>query len=221
MKIINPVRWVLMAGIILLLSCPPAVSAGREVKLGTAEKRKLNTFFSNFSEVYLKPFSKGKLSDSALIHFGIWHRYINNARLFERVKNHSYDITNKKDTRAYSQRIKATHIDSAALWYFGRAIKKHQSSTDTLYQAGYYYFEGADGDALPFAQVTRLIDNGNGTLTAYTREYASHEADVHGTRAQWKKAGHEVTDVGRHKALIKSVGSGDRKRYVLLEYRKN
>ncbi len=37
-------------------------SDGKEVKLNTEQWKKLNTFFSNFSEVFLKSFEEGIIS---------------------------------------------------------------------------------------------------------------------------------------------------------------
>lgn len=189
----------------------PANAQGkaREITLSVAQKRKLNTFFSNFSEVGQAPFKKGQLSEATMIHFGVWHR-----------KQNNYEYFSPASGKNYEQRIHVRHIESAALWYFGKKITRHRSVPGARYQESYYYITTGDGDPLLFAQISKLYDNGDGTFTAYTNEYSTNEADVHGTAAQWKKADHEVGNEGKRKALIKRVGSGAGQRYILLEYLK-
>ena len=63
---------------IILLSTNLAFGEMREIKLNQVEWKKMNTFFSNFSEVFLKPFKKGQITNKELIRFGIFHNIFNN-----------------------------------------------------------------------------------------------------------------------------------------------
>jgi hypothetical protein len=50
----------------------------KQVLMDRTLKDKLNTFFSNFSKVYVKDFEEGDISDEELIDFAINHITINN-----------------------------------------------------------------------------------------------------------------------------------------------
>ena len=61
-------------------SANETVAKNNEVKMDIALKKKLDIFFSNFSEAYVKPFEKDKIDDSSLISFGEKHIIINNKK---------------------------------------------------------------------------------------------------------------------------------------------
>jgi hypothetical protein len=207
----NPYRkFFLLLFVLGVLGSHPTFAKPKEVKLNAAQKRKLNTFFSNFSEAYVAPFQRGKLSDATLISFGIWHRYLNDRdRWCSRAPGENYTL-----------RVRASAVQSAAQWYFGKSITRHRSVSMASYKSGFYYLAWGEGDPLPFAQVTKLLDNGDGTFTAYTNEYSTHDADPQAAPSEWKKAGAQVWNEGHRRARIEYVGSGARARYILIEYQK-
>ena len=59
----------------------------KEVSLSTEEQKKINIFFSNFSEAGLEPFKSDQITDEMLINFGVIHSYINNRKSFEKADN--------------------------------------------------------------------------------------------------------------------------------------
>ena len=61
-----------------------AQTAPKGVKLTPKEKKELNTFFSNFSEVFVEPFKKDDITDINLVKFSVLHNYRNNEKLFVR-----------------------------------------------------------------------------------------------------------------------------------------
>jgi hypothetical protein len=185
-------------------------STSKEVKLQSAELKKLNTFFSNFSEVFLKPFSKESITDKELIYFGVMHNERNNYKLFEKASD-------------YKIRIKESNVNGSALKYFGREIKKHQSIEGIEYKNGYYYIPEADGEAYSFSQVQQLFDNGNDYYTVYLNIYTASSGwtgDDNGTSADWKKRGEEIPELtGKMKAtILKKNGPKGEDLYNLIDY---
>ena len=189
-------------------------AAPTEVKMDRALKGKLDTFFSNFSEVYVEPFAKGKTSNKALISFGIRHNEINKPERVQTVHGSS----------ALDQRIAAKLIEPSVEWYFGRKITKHESVPGYAYKNGYYYWPGADGEGPTFSQITKLMDLGNNLFRANVNTYSAAngwEGNTHGTVSEWKRAddGSGVPELtGKMTATIKKVGSGSKQHYILVEY---
>ncbi|MCY6354211.1 hypothetical protein [Clostridium sp. ZS2-4] len=177
------------------------------ISLTDEEHKKINIFFSNFSEVYLKPFQKGKISDSELIQFGFYHNYINNPK---RVKY--------KDSNAL---ISKEYVFESIEKYFKLDISKHKipESIGIKYSNGYFYMPAADGETYPFSQVTKLIDNGDKTMTAYVDVYVGNIFDFYNYKpySKWSKNDKDSAHkIGRYKALIEK----ENERYILLEYNK-
>ena len=129
----------------------PAV---KEVKLSPAEKKNMNTFFSNFSGVFTESFTKDTLTDEAMIRFSVRHIYRNSSSLF---------VKSGKD---YRVKIKAFHIEAAAEKFFGTKIGAHKSVEDIDYLNGWYYITEASGEVQFFSQVKNMFDNGGGIYTA-------------------------------------------------------
>ncbi|MGQ9619129.1 MAG: zinc-ribbon domain-containing protein [Candidatus Aminicenantia bacterium] len=194
----------------------------RKVNMDDNFKKKLNTFFSNFSEAGVDPFARGKIDNKALIRFGVLHNYINRFDRFESVGNEI--------------RLKDIYVERAVERYFGRKLNRHESvpsfeyegggsSLPITYKDGYYYTVGADGEAQTFSQVAELFDIGNDEFMAIVHVYTASnawEGDPHGTPEQWRRE--DPYDVpkrtGRMIATIRKVYSDTRERYVLLEYLK-
>ncbi len=185
--------------------------AGREVALTPAEKKALNTFFSNFSEVAVKPFRGGELSDKDYIDFGVFHNFINNNARFVR-----------KDGEG-RVKIRASYVDESVNRYFGKKIKKHQPADSIDFRDGWYSISWAAGEAVSFSQVTGWHDNGNGTFTATLDVYVAGSGwtgNPHGTMKDWEKDGDVPDRASRMKAVVKKVTENGKSRYVLIEYLK-
>ncbi|MCY6369405.1 hypothetical protein OXH55_01930 [Clostridium ganghwense] len=182
------------------------------ITLTDEEHKKINIFFSNFSEVYLKPFQKGKISDSELMQFGFYHNYINNPK---RVKY--------KDSNAM---ISKEYVFESIEKYFKLDISKHKipsrvgkENVGIKYSNGYFYTPAADGETYPFSQVIKLVDNGDKTMTAYVDVYVGNIFDFYNYKpySKWSKNDKGSADkIGSYKALIEKENG----RYILLEYNK-
>ncbi|MGV8019186.1 MAG: hypothetical protein AB2L26_13535 [Ignavibacteria bacterium] len=182
----------------------------KEVKLTTEEQKKLNIFFSNFSEVGLKPFSSGSAADEELINFGVLHNYKNNLSKFEKVDN-------------LNSKIKEEHVSASIKKYFGINFSGHKSTGDFKYKNGYYYVSIADGEAFTFSQVEKLNDMGGDKYSAYVNVYTAGSGwtgDVHASPKKWGGGGEEPVLTGSFKATIsKTSGPKGESVYTLIDYR--
>jgi hypothetical protein len=182
-------------------------SAGTVVKLSADEQKKLNVFFSNFSEVGMEPFAKGKLTDEALINFGVLHLYKNNKSLFEK-------------TDGVNSKIKDDKISESVQKYFGINISAHKSTGQFKYKNGYYFIPLADGEAYTFSQVDSLTDIGGDFYTANVKVYTAGSGwtgDANGSKKDWEKDGSEMPVLtGKYKAIFEKKNTGN----VLVEYLK-
>lgn len=186
------------------------------IKLTDAEHKKLNIFFSNFSETYVKAFDKGKISDSKLIHFGFNHNYINNTNRIkgESINGNAYSVISKE------------YVFESINKYFGIDMSSHKlengqkiTGTALKYSNGNFYMPAASGETYPFSQLTKLIDNGDGTMTAYVDVYYGNEFEfcTYEPYSKWSEKDKKSADKAEsYKALIKKE-SGI---YILLEYKK-
>jgi hypothetical protein len=195
------VLWLACA---LFLHSATAEAKPREVKMNRALQRKLNTFMSNFSEGYVRPFARGKISDEQLVNFALHHEWCNRKRNL-------------------SAPVPAVRVERLAMYYFGAKVKRHGSLAGSTYKSGQYHHTISDGDPMPFAQISRLVDMGNGEFVVYTNEYETHDADPQGNYSPEKNAHTNVWEgarfTGKRKGTIKQVGSGARRRYILLDYK--
>lgn len=180
----------------------------KEVSLTRGEWEKLNTFFSNFSEVFLKPFEKGQISNKELVRFGVLHNFWNNYKLF-RPYNSSYLKLDKK------------YVEATVEKYFGVKSITHESSGDITYKDGYYIIPDGSGEVYSFSQVTKFIELGNGYYVAHLNIYYANSGftgDPHGNLKTWQKDG-DVPDLGeKMKATVQKVVTNGQSRYILIEY---
>jgi hypothetical protein len=194
-------RRIILLGLVFLFLLLPAMAAAQSaVKLEPAEKKKLDTFFSNFSEVNLKSFNQDSLSREDLLNFALDHIYKNNYK----------SIKHSKETN--SAVIPAAVVDKVTDKYFGRTLPQHAKAE--------YIVPEASGEAYIFSQVVKLADVGQNRYQAEGVIYLTASGgtpDPHGTPAAWKKAGAEVEQIGKFSALIKKETAGT-PRYILLEY---
>ncbi len=200
--------------ILITVSCIAfADTAPKDVNIKLAEKKQLNTFFSNFSEAFVEPFEKDALSDAALIQFCITHNYINNYSFFVKAGGE------------YQMKIKASYINSSAVKFFGRKVVKHQSVGSIEYKNGWYYTTDASGEAFSFSQIATLYDNGNNIYTATVNVYTAGSGwagNVHGDNAEWKKFSPddlpELSEV--MKSTLQKIKDKGNSRYILIDYLK-
>lgn len=181
-----------------LLFCLPLLSLAQdEIKLSSTEKKKLNTFFSNFSEAGMKNFKAGASDDKVLHDFGIMHNLLNREKSL------------KKSADGNSVIITSAQIDSATEKYFGKKISHHSSKSYTLPMAS--------GEAYTFSQIRRLSQTGTDLYLADGVIFVTGSGGTpnpHGTEKEWKEKGEEVELSGNFTAKIQMI----RGRYILREY---
>lgn len=185
---------------------PQSAAQEKEINMDQDTKKKLDTFFSNFSEVSLKPFEKGQISESELIWFGIYHNWLNN-----------YNLFTIEGSKAY---IGEDAVYSSIKKYFGVEVNKPASGFS--YSNGLYQITAATGEAYRFSQIVKLVDKGNGFFAADVNLYEASSGftgNPHGTVEEWKSEAEGPYDIpemtGRMKATIKKAEDG---RYVLVDY---
>lgn len=167
------------------------------MKLEPAQQKKMNTFFSNFSEAYVESFKADALTDDVMKNFALRHLYINKFKA----------LTKSKDGTSVLAAVE--QVDTAAMKFFGKKLQKHAEMT--------YAIPLADGEMFTFSQLDTLEDLGNDSFKAEGTIYTTGSGgtpDVHGNPEAWKKAGEEVDASGKFSALIKAEGE----RYILVEY---
>ena len=165
-----------------------------------ALRKQLNTFFSNFSEVYLPSFAEGKLSDLALLEFALSHLNINAGD----------KLTPSADGN--SAIAPANLIDKTTLRYFDRKIKDGRKAT--------YRVELASGETYRFSQVDDVEDAGDGRTRVTGIVYAASSGAVLDPQADptaWAADGEEAEVAAHFTAVIRKIA----KRYVLVSYAEN
>lgn len=182
-----------------------------EIKMDANMQKKLNTFFSNFSEAYVEPFAKGNIDDANLIRFGVLHVILNNEKLIEHKGDDNYGY------------IKAVNVDGADLYFWGIKPKNHISIEEFIYKDGYYQIQMGSGEGYTFSQIDKLYDLGDGTLGAEISIYnasSGFSGDPHATMEQWKDSGEEIPALNKKMhAVIQKINNNGNERYILLEYK--
>lgn len=147
----------LLATITFFLDTP--VSAMTRNEMNIEFRDRLDTYFSNFTEVLLEPFSYDCISNSELIRFGIGH-----------------NLRNRRDTR---QNYDLSHwamavedVDDAVYKYFGKHIEAVSTNEYQLIDDE-FLIPKATGEGVRFAQVTSFDANEDGTYTAVITEFLS------------------------------------------------
>lgn len=186
--------------VIFLLLITSTGFAKKEVILDSNMKKKLNVFFSNFSESFVPSFTIESINDELLINFALSHIYKN-----------KYDALKSTADRCYKE-IPSSMVDSTCMKYLGLKPRTHKNKN--------YLVPEADGEAFCFSQILTLIDNENGTFTARGHNFVSSSGfcgNVHATPEQWEKDGEEATLNEEFKAILK-ISPLDKNRYILVEY---
>jgi hypothetical protein len=186
------------------------VPEAKEVKLSPNEQKKLNVFFSNFSEVGLKTFKKGEITTEELINFGVYHNYRNNHKLFDSLGEGKL-------------RLRDEYVVKSVQKFFGITLKEHKQFQDIRYKPGYYYIFESDGEAFTFSQVEKVIDIGKNQFIAYVNVYTANSGwtgDEQANSKEWEKDGDGKPEFsGKYKATYnKNVNSDGEVSYTLIEY---
>lgn len=183
-----------------LLFAAAALAVAGET-LDGAEKRSLDTFFSNFSEAEVPSFTPASLSDQTLLDFALRHNYINRLDKL------------KRSADGYSVLVTAGQVDETTEKYFARTLTAHHGAP--------YVLALADGEPLAFSQVNSLRPHGDGQFLAEGVVYwpgGPGPVDVHGNAAIWDRQGAEVSETATFRAIIERLRSGGSQRWVLREY---
>lgn len=205
-------KYIILATIfVIALFCTSlAFGKEKEIKLSKGEWKKLNTFFSNFSEVFLKPFEKGQISNKELVKFGILHNFWNNYNLFKQYGSNELKLDKK-------------YVEASVEKYFGIKSITHETIDEATYKDGYYIIPNGAGEVYVFSQVTKFIDIGNGYYLAYLNIYyasSGFTGDPHGNLKEWQKDDDgDIPKLSRKmKATVQKVTSNGSSRYILIEY---
>ena len=179
---------------------PCLARAQQPVSLDAGERKRLDTFFSNFAEVNLPDFVKNGLGDQAMLDFALWHCVMNAPKSFKTTKDGNAIV------------IPSEAVDKVTQRYFGQVVPRHAKAS--------YTADLATGDAFVFAQVKTLSRLDDGTYLATGTIYATGSGgtpDPHGTPAAWAKAGENVRAQGTFSGRVQKV-AGEKERYILIEY---
>jgi hypothetical protein len=167
------------------------------IQLNPVQKKKLDTFFSNFSEANLGRFSGLGLSDDLLLNFSLRHLYINKFKSLKPTKDGN------------SVTASAEQVDAVTQRFFGKNISSHKKKA--------YSIECADGESYIFSQIIGFEATDKGLFKVNGTIYMTGSGgtpDPHGNPASWKQAGEEVEVAGTFSAVVRAEGD----RYILLEY---
>lgn len=183
------------------------VAKGTEVNLSNEAKKELNNFFTAIAKARVPAFEKDKLSSNDLIIFGIRYNFKYNRQALEK-----YEVDKSM------AKLPEKYVDTAVEKYFGLKLKSHSISTeDFSYANGYYLLPYNLKIANTFAQVNKLVDEGNSIYSADLTLYAPTEGfsgDPNGSPKEWKQLGEMPKVFMKMKAKIKKVNSG----FILIEY---
>lgn len=192
------------AGILLLgicLSLPSRAGDQTDIKLTAAEKNKLDTFFSNFSEVAMESFKQNSLSRDTLLKFALDHILYNDYKSLKTCDHGNAVI------------IPLAMVDRVTQRYFGRKVEKDRKPQ--------YQIPAASGEAHWFSQISKLTRVGTDLFRATGVIYVTGSGstvDAHANPASYKKSGEDEVDrQASFSALIKKVGTA-KTRYILIEY---
>lgn len=157
-----------------------ASAAGGEKEFSAAELKNMSTFLSNFTELRFFDFDAAELLKSEeIIHFGIWHNYINNYK--SRIAS-----CKVKDCPHGSLTINAKHVEETIKKFFGADFNDHRSvKPDYEFHKEYlfyfdgelYHFDGADGDAVYYARVEKAVENSSGQIVMTGYLYNADDPD--------------------------------------------
>ena len=139
--------------VLLVLALAFGASAA---SFGKDEMRRMGVFISNFTEVGLYNFDLD-LDAAELIRFGIQHNYLNNYK--SRIK-----LCKDRKCPHGDLTIEGKFVVESVKKYFDLDLE-NQSVTDSdprcHFDGKLYHFDGADGEAVYYAEVTSASRNGD------------------------------------------------------------
>lgn len=152
-----------------------------------SEMKKMSTFLSNFTEVRMGDFTAEEVLDpknpAEMIHFGIWHHWLNTFR-------RTIKPSNDNDRQYGDVMIDGVYVKESLKRYFDYDLKELPSVVDPddpqrylYYSDGVrYYFNGADGEAVYYAKVTKAVrlPDGRIQMTGYIYN-AEEPSDISGS----------------------------------------
>lgn len=153
-----------VAAVLALLTLAGAAAAA---PFGKEEMKRMSVFLSNFTELGFYDFDVKEKSDEALylggpdsfpdlIRFGIRHNYINNFK--SRVKS-----CKVKNCEHGSLTIEGKFVQESVKKYFDLDLKNQsvmESDPPYFFDGKLYHFEGADGEAVYYAEVKEASQEG-------------------------------------------------------------
>ncbi len=170
--------------------------AGTEVNMSLADKQKLETFCSTFSEVWMERFPKGGLTDEMMLEFA---KIVAPQEGLEEQENFIL--------------IPLERIDETTEKYFGKRISANRKNDYRVPLAG--------GEAWRFSQVDKLEQVGDNLFFATGTIFITGSGstlDPHATPAEWEKEDEWADKVGTFTALIRKTRQDGENRYALLAY---
>lgn len=176
-------------------------------KMSFDQKKQLNIFFSNFSEIDFGEFDADNYNTEDLILFGILHNIVNYGKRINYVGDY--------------ETLSSKYVTQAIKKYFG--IEVNPISIDGFeYNDGNFVWPAADGvQYLNFSQVENFIDNGDGTYTAKIKIF-NRGFDLDGNNIvyepmeSWKDINPEL--ISSMQALVKKANVDGKDTYYLLKY---
>ena len=153
------------AAVLAVLTLTGAAIAAQ---FGKDEMKRMSVFVSNFTEQGLYDFDVELESDgmlwlggldaaSDLIRFGIRHNYINNFKI--RIKR-----CTEQNCKHGSFTLDGKFVQESVKKYFGLDVKNRSvmdSDLSYYFDGKLYHFDGADGEAVYYAEVTSASRNGD------------------------------------------------------------
>ena len=156
-------RKVLCVCAVVVALCSPAMSAGRQ------EMKRMGVFLSNFTELGMYDVDAEDISDAELVHFGIWHNYVNNYRT--RIE----DCPDGEGCPYGWKVIRSSHVAGSVKKYFDLELG-HVSIEGGHYDGRYYHFMPADGEIPYYADVQEVSQRGR-VITMRGELYSSEDRD--------------------------------------------
>ena len=184
--------------------------------LSKEEKRNLNIFFSNFSEVSVPTFKENEISNEELIKFGFIHNLINNRDRVQILQD------------SQQCKIAKQYIEESVKKYFNKTVQNQSIDQGPTYDNGFYYNNIALGEGRNFSQLNKLYYLGNDYYLAYINVYSEGFEQVSmnaGTDylyiplEDWSQEYINMIElVGEKTATIKKVTENGASRYILVDY---
>ena len=196
----------LFVSMLLVFFALPAGAATRW-ELDAAERKQLDTFFSNFAEARIGSFvTNNEIPMETFVQFGVQHNLI----------NRYYDLVNVHE---YYSGVKKEAVEAAVYKYFGKRINAVSTNRYKL-ENNLYVVPKAGGEGVKFAQVAEWNNNGNGVWTGIANIYKASSGfnNPYGTPEEWKKYPEDIPELVARYMFTVTRSPSDADRYVLVEW---